>query len=104
MDNRPERSHGSRPFHQPAGHYVVIPGPDASLAACVSDSDGFWSGTLRGFPFFSLWHNKPETWLTDLSYFVHGCGARLANLREDVWTFLFVLSWSVKMNLVRNSL
>lgn len=83
MDNRPERRHGSRAFYQPAGHYVVIPGPDASLAACVSDRDGFWSGTLRGFPLFTLTH-KSKTWLTGLPYFVHGCGARLQYLRDDV--------------------
>lgn len=45
----------------------------------------------QGFSFFSLWHNKPDTWLTDLPYFVHGCGARLPNLRDDVWKICSVL-------------
>lgn len=71
MDNRPECRHGSSVFHHQDGLHVVIPRPDASLAASLSNRHGFWSETPGVFFFF--FSNESQK---DQPYFVQSCGAQ----------------------------
>lgn len=80
MDNRPEPGHGCSVFHQPARNYVVIPQPDASLTACVSNCDGFWSGT----PEVSLLPNEAPDWAQRSAVFGPQLRCETAALLLDV--------------------